>query len=162
MPGRARAGAERRQAPADTVHRYFGAYVWDLFDPVRPFLQDPRLPARCEKRAGVDKLVFGRPEGDNLAWLSPHTDTDPQPVPGEQALWHMLIHHHCYGAAGQCSVRAVDGQREGGARTGPLRSTLSSHPPGRTLYETLLADLPEPDHATGQARRLTRYHAPAR
>lgn len=129
---------------ADTVHRYFDTYTWDLFDPVRPFLQDPRLAVQCEKRAGVNKLVFGRPEGNNLAWLSPHTDTDPQPVPSEQALWHMLIHHY-YGAAGQCSVRTVDGQSEGGAKAGPLRSTLSFHPLGRTLYETLLAGLPKPD-----------------
>jgi CRISPR system Cascade subunit CasA len=129
---------------ADTVHRYFAAYVWDLFDPVRPFLQDPRLAVQCQKRAGVNKLVFGRPEGNNLAWLSPHTDTDPQPVPSEQALWHMLIHHY-YGASGQYSVRTVDGQHEGGAKAGPLRTTLSFHPLGRTLYETLLAGLPKPD-----------------
>ncbi|KAB1987469.1 type I-E CRISPR-associated protein Cse1/CasA [Streptomyces triticiradicis] len=128
---------------ADAVHAYFDAYIWDLFDPRRPFLQDPRLAVQCDERAGVNKLVFGRPEGNNLAWLSPHTDTDPQPVPCDQALWHLLIHHF-YGAAGQWKVRTVGGKRSAGAKAGPLRSTISFHPLGRTLYETLLAGLPKP------------------
>ncbi|MGQ4479340.1 type I-E CRISPR-associated protein Cse1/CasA [Streptomyces sp. SAS_276] len=127
----------------DAVHGYFDRYIWDLFHPQRPFLQDPRLAAQCEKRAGVNKLVFGRPEGNNLSWLSVHTDTDPQPVPSEQALWHLLIHHY-YGAAGQCSARTVDGRTLANAKAGPLRSTLSFHPLGRTLYETLLAGMPKP------------------
>ncbi|MEU9348401.1 type I-E CRISPR-associated protein Cse1/CasA [Streptomyces sp. NPDC048278] len=127
------------------VHAYFDQYIWDLFHPVRPFLGDPRLASQCTKRAGVNKLVFGRPEGNNLAWFSPHTDTDPQPVPSAEALWHLLIHHY-YGAAGQCSVRTVDGRSLGGAKAGPLRSTLSFHPLGRTLYETLLAGIPKPSH----------------
>ncbi|MGJ5797688.1 type I-E CRISPR-associated protein Cse1/CasA [Streptomyces europaeiscabiei] len=127
----------------DRVHAYFDRYIWDLYDPVHPFLQDPRLPEQCDNRAGVNKLVFGRPEGNNLAWLSPHTDTDPQPVPSEQALWHLLIHHY-YGASGQCSARTTTAGRQSGAKAGPLRSAVSFHPLGRTLYETLLAGLPKP------------------
>ncbi|MFB7738459.1 type I-E CRISPR-associated protein Cse1/CasA [Streptomyces sp. NPDC056112] len=127
----------------DAVHTYFDRYIWDLFHQVRPFLQDPRLASQCEERAGINKLVFGRPEGNNLAWLSPHTDTDPQPVPSEQALWHLLIHHY-YGAAGKWPVRTVDGRRISQAKAGPLRSTLSFHPLGRNLHETLLAGVPKP------------------
>ncbi|MFI9833754.1 type I-E CRISPR-associated protein Cse1/CasA [Streptomyces sp. NPDC051913] len=131
---------------ADAIHAYFDRYTWDLFDPVRPFLQDPRLRTQCTARAGVNKLVFGRPEGNNLAWLSPHTDTSPHPVPTEQALWHLLIHHY-YGGAGTCSVRTVAGRSLSKAKSGPLRSSVSFHPLGRTLYETLLAHLPKPaDH----------------
>ncbi|MFD3840266.1 type I-E CRISPR-associated protein Cse1/CasA [Streptomyces sp. NPDC058642] len=130
----------------DAVHAYFDQYTWDLFDPLRPFLQDPRLSAQCTQRAGVNKLVFGRPEGNNLAWLSPHTDTGPHPVPTEQALWHLLIHHY-YGGSGTCSVRTVGDRSLNKATAGPLRSTLSFHPVGRTLHETLLAGLPKPaDH----------------
>ncbi|MEV7203465.1 type I-E CRISPR-associated protein Cse1/CasA [Streptomyces griseoluteus] len=128
---------------AAAVHSYFDQYTWDAFHPVRPFLQDPRLAVQCEERTGVNKLVFGRPEGNNLAWLSPHSDTDPQPVPTEHALWHLLIHHF-YGAAGKWPVRTVNGQRISKAKAGPLRSTLSFHPLGRTLYEALLASLPKP------------------
>ncbi|MFJ3799937.1 type I-E CRISPR-associated protein Cse1/CasA [Streptomyces sp. NPDC090088] len=125
------------------VEAYFDHHVWDLFHPERPFLQDPRLAEQCTERAGVNKLVFGRPEGNNLAWLSPHTDTDPQPVPSGQALWHLLIHHY-YGASGQCSARTTSAGRQSGAKAGPLRAALSFHPLGRTLYETLLAGLPKP------------------
>jgi CRISPR system Cascade subunit CasA len=128
---------------AGAVEAYFARYTWDLFDPVRPFLQDPRLAVQCERRAGVNKLVFGRPEGNNLAWLSPHTDTDPRPVPSDQALWHLLIHHF-YGASGLCSARTVGGRRLTKTVAGPLRSALSFHPLGRTLFETLLAGVPKP------------------
>ncbi|MEU7340223.1 type I-E CRISPR-associated protein Cse1/CasA [Streptomyces sp. NPDC007074] len=125
------------------VHAYFDAHTWDLFAEQRPFLQDPRLTVQCDEPAGVNKLVFGRPEGNNLAWLSPHTDTDPQPVPSDQALWHLLIHHF-YGAAGRCRARTVGDKRSASGTAGPLRSTISFHPLGRTLHETLLAGLPHP------------------
>lgn len=138
---------------AGTVDTYFPKYIWDLFEPMPPFLRDPRLAAQCERRAGVNKLVFGRPEGNNLAWLGPHTDTDPQPVPSDQALWHLLIHHY-YGASGICSARTIGGRRVNKTVAGPLRSTLSFHPLGRTLYETLLAGLPKPaDDWPGQVDR---------
>ncbi|MGW7521148.1 type I-E CRISPR-associated protein Cse1/CasA [Streptomyces sp. NPDC054796] len=143
----------------DAVHTYFDHYTWDLFDPARPFLQDPRLALQCEERAGVNKLVFGRPEGNNLAWLSPHRDTDPQPVPSAQALWHLLIHHH-YGASGQWSSRTVDGHRSSQANAGPLRSTLSFHPLGRTLYETLLAGVPKPADDWPEAQDLAPWEEP--
>ncbi|MER7811885.1 type I-E CRISPR-associated protein Cse1/CasA [Streptomyces sp900116325] len=125
------------------VHRYFDRYVWDLFDTARPFLQDPRLAGQCQERAGVNKLVFGRPAGNNLAWLSPHHDTHPEPVPCDQALWHLLV-HHSYGASGTCSARTAGDVSSGNGTAGPLRSTISFHPLGRTLYETLLAGLPQP------------------
>ncbi|MGW7529823.1 type I-E CRISPR-associated protein Cse1/CasA [Streptomyces sp. NPDC054783] len=144
---------------AEAVHRYFDAHIWDLFHPQRPFLQDPRLTVQCSERAGVNKLVFGRPEGNNLAWLSAHTDTDPQPVPSERALWHLLMHHY-YGASGQCSIRTVDGHAVGNAKAGPLRSTLSFHPLGRTLYETLLAGLPKPAEPWPDAKDLCPWEEP--
>ncbi|MFS8204686.1 type I-E CRISPR-associated protein Cse1/CasA [Streptomyces sp. CWNU-52B] len=144
-----------------TVHAYFDQYIWDLFHPERPFLQDPRLTVQCVKRAGVNKLVYGRPEGNNLSWRSPHTDTDtdPQPVPSDQALWHLLIHHY-YGASGEGSVRAVDGHTTGSAKAGPLRSTVSFHPLGRTLYETLLAGLPQPSQAWPDAEDRCPWEEP--
>jgi CRISPR system Cascade subunit CasA len=128
--------------PPDTVHDYLGAHVLDLFHPTRPFLQDPALAHQCEKRAGVNKLVFGRPAGNNLAWLSPHHDLAPVPVPCDEAFWHLLIQHY-YGASGCCSARTVNGRSLAKAMAGPLRSTISFHPLGRTLYETLLLGLPK-------------------
>ena len=126
----------------ERVHSYFDRYVWDLFHPTRPFLQDPALALQCEERAGVNKLVFGRPAGNALAWLSAHSDTEPYPVPCDEALWHLLA-QHSYAAAGGCSKRTVDGACSAKAKAGPLRSTISFHPLGRTLLETLLAGLPK-------------------
>lgn len=127
--------------PEDAVHAYFDQYVWDLFDPVRPWWQDPALARQCRKRAGVNALVFGRPAGNNLAWFGPHRDTAPQPVPSDQAWWHLLL-HHSYGAAGRCSTRTIGARSSGKATAGPLRGTISFHPHGRNLYETLLAGVP--------------------
>lgn len=123
------------------VHAYFDAHVFDLFHPTRPFLQDAALARQCSP-AGVNALVFGRPAGNNLAWLSPHTDTAPVPVPCDEAFWHLLIQHY-YGAAGRCSPRTVDGRTIGNGTAGPLRSTISFHPLGCTLYETLLLGVPK-------------------
>ncbi|MBX7554396.1 type I-E CRISPR-associated protein Cse1/CasA [Streptomyces sp. tea 10] len=122
---------------ARAVNDYFDAAAMDLYDPHRPFLQDPRLAEQCTKTSGINKLVFGRPAGNNIAWLSPHTDTAPCPVPSGEAFWHLLIQHF-YGDAGRCTTRSAGPHSSGRATAGPLRSTLSFHPQGATLLETLL------------------------
>ncbi|MGW1684306.1 type I-E CRISPR-associated protein Cse1/CasA [Streptomyces albidoflavus] len=128
---------------------YFDAHVFDLFDAQRPFLQDPRLRTQCVKRAGVNALAWDRPAGNNLVWRSGgHSDLTPYPLPAHEAFWHLVIHHY-YGASGRCSTRTVPGStlpRDPGLTAGPLRSTLSFHPQGATLFETLLLHLtPCPD-----------------
>ncbi|MFJ9908074.1 type I-E CRISPR-associated protein Cse1/CasA [Streptomyces sp. NPDC101152] len=122
---------------ATDVHDYFDRYVWDLYDQHRPLLQDPRLAEQCTKTSGINRLVFGRPSGNNLAWLSVHTDTAPRPLPSDEAFWHLLIQHY-YGDAGRCTTRSAGPHTSGQATAGPLRSTLSFHPRGATLLETLL------------------------
>lgn len=128
------------------VNAYFDneAHCFEVFDPVRPWLQDPLLASQCKAPSGINKLVFGRPAGNNLVWMSPHHDLDPVPVPTAQALQHLLIHHY-YGACGGGTPRTVGRRapRHVGGRSGPLRSTVSFHPLGRTLYETLLAQIPQ-------------------
>ncbi|MEU8975640.1 type I-E CRISPR-associated protein Cse1/CasA [Streptomyces monashensis] len=126
-----------RPLNARAVHDYFEAAGMDLYDPHRPFLQDPSLAEQCTKTSGINKLVFGRPAGNALAWLSPHTDTAPRPVPSDEAFWHLLIQHY-YGDAGRCTTRSAGPHKSGRGTAGPLRSTLSFHPQGATLLETLL------------------------
>ncbi|MFD8363405.1 type I-E CRISPR-associated protein Cse1/CasA [Streptomyces hygroscopicus] len=127
------------------VNAYFDneAHCFEAFDPVRPWLQEPLLASQCTAPSGINRLVFGRPSGSNLAWLSPHHDRDPVPVPTAQALQHLLIHHY-YGASGGATPRAV-GRRapQHLGRSGPLRATVSFHPLGRNLHETLLAQIPK-------------------
>ncbi|MFD8929763.1 type I-E CRISPR-associated protein Cse1/CasA [Streptomyces mirabilis] len=124
----------------DAVHAYFDADpdAFDLFHPVRPWWQDAALALQCSKRSGINSLVYGRAAGRNLVWFNPrHTDTDPQPVPAREALWNLLAYHY-YGPSGRATARTVGSVSSGQLQAGPLRSTVSFHPRGRTLYETLL------------------------
>ncbi|SCF71060.1 MULTISPECIES: type I-E CRISPR-associated protein Cse1/CasA [unclassified Streptomyces] len=136
------------------VNAYFDndAYCFDVFDPVRPWLQDPLLASQCKAPSGINKLVFGRPAGNNLAWLSPHHDLDPAPVPTAQALQHLLIHHY-YGASGGGTPRTV-------GRRAPPTPGRAKRPPA---FDGLLPpagphpvrDAPGPDPPTH--RRADRY-----
>ncbi|MFJ8477671.1 type I-E CRISPR-associated protein Cse1/CasA [Kitasatospora sp. NPDC094011] len=125
------------------VERHRGRF--DLFDPVRPFLQDPRLAEQCDpaNTAGVDKLITTRPSGNNHSWFRHVNSTAPDLPTPDQATLHLLIWHY-YGPSGRCSSRTVGALKEAGSKAGPLRSTLSYHPEGETLFMTLLAGLTKP------------------
>ncbi|MYR92304.1 MULTISPECIES: type I-E CRISPR-associated protein Cse1/CasA [unclassified Streptomyces] len=123
------------------VHAYFDQHTWDVFDPVRPWLQEPALRTQCDHSSGINAFVPGRPAGNNLAWFSPHGHHTTEPVPTAEALEILLIHHY-YGRSGRCTPRTVDGVTTGRQNSGPLRSSVSFHPLGRTLHETLLAGVP--------------------
>ncbi|AVH54571.1 MULTISPECIES: type I-E CRISPR-associated protein Cse1/CasA [Streptomyces] len=115
-----------------------------LYDPQRPFLQDPRLAEQCDKPAGVNKLVTTRPSGSNHSWFQHAVDSRPDHLSSADALQHLLVWRY-YGPSGRCSARTVGGKKEANSTAGPLRSALSYHPVGRTLFETLLAGVVEPD-----------------
>ena len=130
----------------DEITRYFARYAgrFDLFDPQRPFLQDPRLATQCPKSAGVNKLVAGRAAGNNHSWFGHHSDADPRPVPAAQAFLDLVTWLY-YGASGRCSAREIAGHSDANTKAGPLRSALSYHPVGASLFETLLAGIPKPE-----------------
>lgn len=134
--------------PADGIDAYFSnwAHQLDLFDPVRPWMQDPRLAQECDpaRSAGVNKLVPTRASGNNHAWFSKVQDADPDPVPASEAALNMLTWHY-YGPSGRCSARTVNGRSAASMTAGPLRGALSYHPEGATLFESLLAGLLRPD-----------------
>ncbi|MGY0055111.1 type I-E CRISPR-associated protein Cse1/CasA [Streptomyces sp. LZ34] len=152
---------------ADTINAYFTRYCFDVFDPLRPWMQDPRLAEQCTKPSGINTLTFGRPAGNNLAWLSPHHDQTALPLPTREALHHLLIHHY-YGASGGCASRTAGTLTRFRAAAGPLRGAVSFHPLGRTLYETLLAGVPKftadeqstPDHCPWEEPQLPDPQAP--
>ncbi|MFI8860411.1 type I-E CRISPR-associated protein Cse1/CasA [Streptomyces prasinus] len=125
----------------DAIHAYFDQHAWDVFDPVRPWLQDPSLRVQCDHSTGINAFVPGRPAGNNLAWFSPHGHHTAEPVPTAEALQILLLHHY-YGRAGTGTPRTLDGTTSGKQTSGPLRSSVSFHPLGRTLHETLLAGVP--------------------
>ncbi|WP_116209906.1 type I-E CRISPR-associated protein Cse1/CasA [Streptomyces olivoreticuli] len=136
-----------RFSPQD-VSSYFDsgsrAGRFRLFDPDRPFLQDPRLATECDKSAGVNKLVTTRPSGSNHSWFQHAADARPAPVEPAEAFLHLLVWRY-YGPSGRCSSRSVRGVKEANSTAGPLRTALSYHPLGENLFETLLAGLAEPD-----------------
>lgn len=109
----------------------------------RPFLQDSRLAAECSSTSGLNKLIFSRPSGNNHAWWQHANDERPAPIGPREGLWWLLAQLY-YGASGQCTPRTVNGQRFGNTYAGPLRTAISFHPLGRTLFESLVLGIPAP------------------
>ncbi|MDN3355836.1 type I-E CRISPR-associated protein Cse1/CasA [Actinomadura sp. DC4] len=130
---------------ASEVDAYFERWAdrFDLFHPEYPFGQDPRLRHECAKTAGVNKLVFSRPVGQNPVWFGHFTDLDPVPVPTHEAAWNLIAQFY-YGAAGRCASRTVNGASAANSNAGPLRGAVSYHLAGCTVFESLLAGLPAP------------------
>lgn len=130
------------------VEGYFERYAsrFDLFDAERPWLQDPRLREQCAKSSGINKLVLTRPAGNNQVWFTHFTDLAAVPLPAEEAVIHLLAQLY-YGPSGRCTSRTVAGRSEANSKAGPLRRTISYHPLGRTVFESLVAGIPfAPDY----------------
>ncbi|MET9111118.1 type I-E CRISPR-associated protein Cse1/CasA [Streptomyces zhihengii] len=130
----------------ESVEAYFDSHSdgLRLYDPDRPFLQDPRLGTQSATTSGINKLVLARPSGNNQVFFGHFTDADPIPVPSADAVLHLLAQLY-YGASGQCTPRTVDGRRFGNTMAGPLRRVLSCHPLATNLFRTLILGVPGPD-----------------
>ncbi|MFG2622993.1 type I-E CRISPR-associated protein Cse1/CasA [Streptomyces sp. NPDC048507] len=115
-----------------------------VFDPVggRPWMQDPRLARQCDpaNTAGVNKLIVTRSAGNNFSWFRHGTDARPDLPAVPEAVLNLLVWHY-WGPSGRCSAREVAGVKTASATAGPLRTALSFHPEGDSLFETLLAGL---------------------
>ncbi|MZE76785.1 type I-E CRISPR-associated protein Cse1/CasA [Streptomyces xinghaiensis] len=148
---------ERRQQvldegrlPVDGIEKYFAEYRDRFFlyggEGGRPWMQDPRLAEQCDpdNTAGVNKLIVTRPSGNNHAWFRHGSDSAPDLPTASEALLNLLVWHY-YGPSGRCSAREVNGVKTASATAGPLRTALSYHPEGDTLFETLLAGLVPPE-----------------
>ncbi|AJE83986.1 hypothetical protein SLNWT_3610 [Streptomyces albus] len=137
------------QLPPDGIDAYCARHHsrFFLFDDAggRPWMQDPRLIEECDAAgtAGVNKLIVTRPAGNNHAWFTHTSDTRPVPPSASEAVLSLLTWLF-YGPSGKCSARTVNGTKTSNATGGPLRGTLSYHPEGGTLFETLLAGLVPP------------------
>ncbi|WP_240970406.1 type I-E CRISPR-associated protein Cse1/CasA [Actinacidiphila epipremni] len=154
--GPARDWLERRdevidagQLPAAAVDAYLARFHDRFFlydeDGGRPWMQDPRLARQCDPHntAGVNKLIMTRPSGNNHAWFRHGSDSTPDLPSSADAALHLLTWHY-YGPSGRCSSREVNGVKSASTTAGPLRTALSYHPEGATLFETLLAGLVQP------------------
>ncbi|QEU90495.1 type I-E CRISPR-associated protein Cse1/CasA [Streptomyces kanamyceticus] len=130
-------------------HRFF------LYDPDggRPWMQDARLAHECDpdNTAGVNKLIVTRPSGNNHSWFEHTSDAAPGLPTASEAVLNLLVWHY-YGPSGRCSSREVNGAKSASAKAGPLRTALSYHPEGETLFETLLAGLVPPKSTVKSAQ----------
>ncbi|WP_461014140.1 type I-E CRISPR-associated protein Cse1/CasA [Streptomyces daliensis] len=131
---------------------------FDLFGP-RPFLQDPRLAEQCPKPAGVNKLIFGRSAGNNQVWFGHHRDTAPHFPGAVEAALNLLIWLY-YGPSGRCASRTAGSTTAADMSAGPLRTSLSYHPEGANLLETLLAGLTPPESTVRRTADLCPWELP--
>ncbi|MFE0200486.1 type I-E CRISPR-associated protein Cse1/CasA [[Kitasatospora] papulosa] len=140
------AGMFDQEAVEEYVARYYNRFfLLDAREGGRPWMQDPRLAGQCDsgKTAGVNKLIMTRPSGNNHSWFQHHSDAQPDPPTASEVVLSLLGWHY-YGPSGRCSAREVNGVKSASAGAGPLRTALSYHPDGDTLFETLLAGLVPP------------------
>ncbi|MBO0657260.1 type I-E CRISPR-associated protein Cse1/CasA [Streptomyces triculaminicus] len=127
------------KAVNDYIDRW--RHRFDLYDSKRPFLQDPRLAEQCSRRAAPGKLVMPRPSGANQPWLD-HTPQD-EPVPSGEALGWVLAWRG-YGPSGTGAQRQHGGVNSKNMKAAPLRSLVSFHPLGTSLFTSLLLSCPPP------------------
>jgi CRISPR system Cascade subunit CasA len=143
MFGRARFG------PAEIEHidAYLRRYRerFELFHARCPFGQVAGLRSARNVTRPVSVLIPAVASGNNVPLFSAHTDGDRLDLaPPEAAGW--LLHTHCWdtagiktGADGDPSVRAG---KTVGNPTGPLGALGIVVPAGRTLYDTIMLNLP--------------------
>ncbi|MEV5889493.1 type I-E CRISPR-associated protein Cse1/CasA [Nonomuraea fuscirosea] len=131
--------------------RTIGAYLdehrsrFDLFSDRAPFAQTPGLHTAKEETKGSALLVATAASGNNVPLFATRTEGDPLPLtPAEAAWW--LLHAHCWDTAGIKSGAVGDGQVKAGKTTGNVTGPLGALgvviPAGRTLFETLMLNIP--------------------
>ncbi|WP_435241598.1 type I-E CRISPR-associated protein Cse1/CasA [Streptomyces cucumeris] len=120
-------------------------HLFNLFDSDAPFAQVAGLhTARNETRSSA-LLVATAATGNNVPLFSSRSEGNPPELtPGQAARW--LLHTHCWDTAGIKTGVVDDLQVKAGKTTGnpvgPLGQMGVVMPVGRTVYETLLLNIP--------------------
>ncbi|MEU8543235.1 type I-E CRISPR-associated protein Cse1/CasA [Streptomyces sp. NPDC048717] len=125
----------------DAVDAYFDKYVFDLADPVRPFLQHPALAAECSKPAASGKLHFDRAAGNNAVWWD-HTPQDT--AMDLDTAFEGIMLWRGYGPCGTGAQRDHGGKNTKSMKAGPYRSLVSYFPECRDLFLSALLSCPPP------------------
>lgn len=118
---------------------------FDLFSQQAPFAQAAGLHTAKRETKGSALLVATQASGNNVPLFSTRTEGDPLPLtPAEAARW--LLHVQCWDTAGIKSGAADDpavkAGKTTGNTTGPLGALGVIVPMGRTLFETLMLNIP--------------------
>jgi len=119
------------------IDAYLGAWIrrFDLFDPERPFAQDPNLVGR---EITIAKLQLGRAAGNMATLFDWSMDNRPDPIPPAKAARALL------------SAQAFSTAQIGGFTDAPCARGVIFFAEGDTLFETLMLNLfpPIPAGAT--------------
>ncbi|RZE97306.1 type I-E CRISPR-associated protein Cse1/CasA [Streptomyces sp. SCA2-2] len=119
--------------------------LFDVFDPVRPFAQVPGLRTAKDETKSAAALVATAALGNNVPLFSSRTDGDElRLAPGEATRW--LLHTQCWDT-GAIKTGVVGDEQAKGGKTyknpiSPLGHLGVVMPRGRTVFETLLLNLP--------------------
>lgn len=127
------------------IEAYLRRHCFDLFHPKTPFAQVADLRTPKDETKGSGLLVAEEATGNNVPLFSARTEGEPPALtPAEAALW--LLHAHCWDTAaiktGVVGDPQVKSGKTTGNPTGPLGQLGLIVPTGRTLYETLLLNIP--------------------
>jgi CRISPR system Cascade subunit CasA len=124
----------------DEHHASFG-----LFDAADPFAQVAGLRTAKDETKGSALLVATAATGNNVPLFSSRSEADPlELTPAQAARW--LLHTHCWDTAAIKTGVVGDPKAKAGKTTGnpvgPLGQLGVVMPIGRTVYETLLLNMP--------------------
>ncbi|WP_253772595.1 type I-E CRISPR-associated protein Cse1/CasA [Goodfellowiella coeruleoviolacea] len=129
------------------LERYLDKYRhrFELFDETDPFGQVAGLTAVSGETKGTALLVVTAATGNNVPLFSARSDADPlELTPQQAARW--LLHAQCWDTAaiktGAVNDPKVKAGKTTGNPTGPLGQLGVVMPIGRTLYDTILLNLP--------------------
>lgn len=120
-------------------------HLFELFDAADPFGQVAGLRTAKDEAKSAALLVATAATGNNVPLFASRTEADRLELTPAQAL-RWLLHTHCWDTAAiKTGVvgdpRAVGGKTSGNP-TGPLGQLGVILPTGRTLFETLLLNIP--------------------
>lgn len=135
------------QAQRDRLSAYLDEHrhLFGLFDDVHPFGQVGGMRTVRDETKSASLLVATAATGNNVPLFASRTEADRLELTPVQAL-RWLVHTHCWDTAAiKTGVvgdpRAVGGKTSGNP-TGPLGQIGVILPTGRTLFETLLLNIP--------------------
>ncbi|MRH93422.1 type I-E CRISPR-associated protein Cse1/CasA [Nocardia sp. SYP-A9097] len=131
----------------DRLNAYLDEYRgrFDLFGVLRPFAQVAGLCTAKDETKGSALLVTTAASGNNVPIFAGRTEGDPLPLtPPQSARW--LVHAQCWDTAAIKTGVVGDSKAKSGKTVGnpvsPLGQLGVLMPIGRTLYETLLLNIP--------------------
>lgn len=119
--------------------------MFDLFDPVQPFGQVGRLHTAKGETKNAGLIVATAATGNNVPLFASRTEGDAFSLTPAQAA-HWLVHTQCWDTAAIKTGAVGDPRVKAGKTmanpTGPLGQMGVTLLAGRTLFETLLLNIP--------------------